>query len=152
MDYWMTRQMEKAAPNGWEESVEALRYYLEWESQRRALPNCTAWYALDHCGLVAMDAPEKTRQAAALRYLGFVPVSPDGAAYSYDPRTDEVVNHRHGSPRRPQLQPGIADNSPLGRLLEQFRSVRADLRFREDGIHTTLTIERKGQVQQANRN
>ncbi|HMC90165.1 MAG TPA: hypothetical protein VKI17_11485, partial [Gemmataceae bacterium] len=92
-----------AGPRAATKARDALRYYLEWESQRRALPNCTAWYALYHCGLVATDAPEKTRQAAALRYFGFAPVSPDGAAYGYDPRTDEVVNRRHGSPRRPQL-------------------------------------------------
>jgi len=33
--------------------------------------------------------------------------------------------------------------APLTRLLEQLRSIRADLRFREDGIHTVLTIERQ---------
>jgi len=27
-------------------------------------------------------------------------------------------------------------------LLEQFAAIRADLRFREDGIHTTLTFRK----------
>jgi hypothetical protein len=58
-----------------------------------------------------------------------------------------VVNRRHGSPRQPRLHPGVDDASPLGQLLEQFRAVRADLRFREDGIHTTLTFERKPSAQ-----
>jgi hypothetical protein len=122
---------------------DALRAYLEWESHRRALVNVPIWYPLYHSGLIAPDAPEAARRTAAMHYLGFVPVSPDGAAYSYDPQMDEVLNRRHGGLRRPTLQAGIEEQSPLGRMLEQIRAVRADLRFREDGIHTRVTIERK---------
>ena len=53
-----------------------------------------------------------------------------------------MVNERHGSFRKPTLQKTTAENSPLNFLLDQLKSVRADLRFREDGIHTVLTIER----------
>jgi hypothetical protein len=122
---------------------DVLRAYLEWESHRRALVNTPIWYPLYHSGLIAPDAPAAARRAAAMHYLGFVPVSPDGAAYVYDRQTDEVLNRRHGGLRRPTLQAGIEDSSPLGRMLEQIRAVRADLRFREDGIHTRVTIERK---------
>jgi hypothetical protein len=59
------------------------------------------------------------------------------------PRTDEVVNRRHGSPARPQLHPSLAKDAPLGQLLEQFQTLRADLRFREDGVNTVLTIQRQ---------
>ena len=55
---------------------------------------------------------------------------------------DEVTNERHGSYRVPVLNKTTADNSALNRLLDTLRSVRADLRFREDGIHTVLTLER----------
>jgi hypothetical protein len=72
-----------------------------------------------------------------------VPVSPDGTAYAYDRRTDEVRNERHGSPRRPQSHASLADGAALKALLGQLRTIRADLRFREDGIHTTLTIDRR---------
>ncbi len=78
-----------------------------------------------------------------MRYLGFVPVSPDGAAYVYDPRTDEIRNSRHGSLRQPRLHAALEDSSALGRLLDQFRTLRVDLRFREDGVNTVLTIERR---------
>jgi hypothetical protein len=54
-----------------------------------------------------------------------------------------VVNERHGSFRRPVLHRATADTSALGNLLEQLRSLRADLRFREDGIHTILTVDRR---------
>jgi hypothetical protein len=121
----------------------ALRGYLEWESHKRALPNNALWYALYRCGLIAPDTPEPTRRAAAMRFLGFVPVSPDDAAYRFDKRTGEVVNLRHGSLRRPILHADPAAGSPLAGMLEQFPSLRADLRFREDGLHAVLTINRK---------
>jgi hypothetical protein len=131
------------APHTAEKGGPALRFYLNWESQRRALVNGPVWYALYRGGLVRDNEPESERQVAARRYLGFVPVSPDGAGYAFDARTDEVVNRRHGSLRRPQFHEGIDEASPLGQLLDQLRTVRADLRFREDGVHTTVTIERK---------
>jgi hypothetical protein len=87
-----------------------------------------------------MSGPKK--EAAVLGLLGFVPVSPEGAACRYLPDSDEVENQRHGSYRRPRLHPRIEDKSPLGQLLREFRTVRADLRFRENGIHTVLTLER----------
>jgi hypothetical protein len=120
-----------------------LRSYLEWESHRRAFANLPIWYALYRTGLVDEDMSEADRQTVARRFLGYLPVSPEGSAYRYHRQSDEVSNDRHGSWRRPILQAGIEDNSPLGRLLDQIRTVCADLRFREDGVHTTVTIERK---------
>ncbi len=131
------------APSAARKAGDALRYYLEWECHRRALPNLPIWYTLYRSGLVDETMPEKARNAAAMRYFGFVPVSPDGAAYVHEAKTDEVVNRRHGSWRRPQWHAGIEPTSPLGRLLDQFRTMRADLRFQEDGVNTTVTIERK---------
>ena len=72
-----------------------------------------------------------------------MPVSPDGTAYRYDAQYDEVNNERHGSFRKPTLHNTTAETSPLNVLLETLQSVRADLRFREDGIHTVLTLQRK---------
>jgi hypothetical protein len=98
-----------------------------------------------------------------MRYLGYVPVSPDGALFDYDPKTDEVSNRRHGSPARPvYLSPDLVNPqavvkwpapslagsrteskaaSPTGQLLDQFRTLRVDVHFREDGLHTVLTLE-----------
>jgi hypothetical protein len=132
-----------AAPRPAREAGPALDYFLEWETHRRALVNCPAWAVLYRCGMVTDETAQKNKETTALRFLGFVPVSPDGERYSFDVRTSDVVNSRHGSLRRPRLHAGIADASPLARLLEQFRSLRADLRFREDGVHTTVTVERK---------
>jgi hypothetical protein len=72
-----------------------------------------------------------------------VPISPDGEEHVHDGRLNEVRNIRHGSLARPIYHDQLAPGSALARLLEQMRTLRADLRFREDGVHTVLTIDRK---------
>jgi hypothetical protein len=131
------------APQAAVRAKEFARFYLEWETQRRALANTTLFYPLYHTGLVAPDAAPAEARNAAMHYLGFVPVSADGAPYAYAPKTDEVVNERHGSRRQPRLNAGVEATSPLGRLLEQFLTIRADLRFREDGVNTVVTFDRR---------
>lgn len=122
---------------------DALRFYLEWETHKRALPNNAAWYALYRGGLVDGTTPAAEKRATALNFLGFIPVSPDDTAYVYNARSDEVVNERHGSLRRPRLHSGIAERSPIKGLLAQFPNLRVDMRFREDGMHAVVTIARK---------
>ncbi|HEV3204822.1 MAG TPA: hypothetical protein VGY77_10580, partial [Gemmataceae bacterium] len=131
------------APSAADQAGAALKFYLEWECHRRALQNGTIWYPLYRSGLLPKSAPEKMKNAVAMRFLGFIPVSPDGAPFSYDPATDEVINRRHGSRQHPHWHSTIEDHSSLAQLLDQFRTLRADLRFKEDGINTTVTIERK---------
>ncbi len=129
------------APAALDKAKEFLTLTLEYQNHRQALTNLPAWYVLYHAGLLAPNATEETRRATALRFFGCIPVSPDGSAYVYERKADEVMNQRHGSLRRPTPQTAAAD-SPLLQLLEQFRTIRADLRFKEDGINTVLTIER----------
>ena len=47
-----------------------------------------------------------------------------------------------GSVRQPKLNKGIDAKGPMSQMLDQFATIRADLRFREDGIHTTITMKR----------
>jgi hypothetical protein len=132
-----------ARPQAAPEAREAINTYLEWQTHRRALPANAVWHALHRSGVIPDDAGEADEAKAARHYLGYLPVSPDGSAYLYDRRWDEVFNRRHGSYRQPQLRPTLAFNSPLRALLEEFQTVRIDLRFREDGIHTTLKWQRR---------
>lgn len=120
-----------------------IQKYLEKQVHEQALASAPLWYPLYHSGVIPQGTEGGAPNLLAERYYGFVPVSPDGAAYVYDRRTDEVRNERHGSPARPRTHKELADNAQLKLLLDQFRSVRADLRFREDGIHTTLTVDRQ---------
>ena len=55
-----------------------------------------------------------------MQYLGFIPVSPDDSPYFYERKTDEVINRRHGSLRKPTLHPGVDEGSTMARLLDQF--------------------------------
>src|SRR5207244_514045 len=100
-------------------------------------------HPLYRTGLLAKDASDADLRAKAFRWLGFIPVSPDGAAYRYDAKVNEVVNERHGSLRNPLMHAAPADGSLIAQLLEQLQTLRADFRFREDGVQTVLTMERK---------
>ncbi|MBM4069856.1 MAG: hypothetical protein FJ271_13015 [Planctomycetes bacterium] len=131
------------APKAAKQSAAALRQYLEWETHKRALPNNALWGILYRANLLDEKSPASAKRQAALRFLGFLPVSPDDAAYRYDAARGEVVNLRHGSLRQPKLHDTIAADSPLAGLLDQFPTLRVDLRFREDGFHSTITVERK---------
>jgi hypothetical protein len=132
------------APAALDKAKAYVALYLEYQNHKQTLSNLPAWYALHRAGVLDASASEEARQATAMRFLGYVPVSADGAAFTYERKTDEVVNARHGTLRRPTPPASPAESSPLGQLLEQFRTIRADLRFKEDGINTVLTIERKG--------
>lgn len=131
------------SPKAAQQARPALDLYLEWETHKRAVPNTALWHALYRCRLIDAKSTPAARQEAALKFLGFVPISPDDAAFTYDRARDEVVSERHGTLRRPTFAGQPADSSPFRQLLEQFPSMRADMRFREDGLHATLTLERK---------
>ncbi len=123
-------------------AADAVRLYLEWETHKQALANNAEWLALHRAGVVPADATPAERDRLAFHFLGYTPVSPDGSAYRYDAAAGEMVNVRHGSYRREHLEADLDKASPLRELLRQFKSVRADLDFREHGVHATLTLDR----------
>lgn len=126
-----------------EHARDALQMYFEWQTHRRALPSNAVWYALQRSRILPDGASDEQRRAAARHYLGYLPVSPDGSAYRYDPRADEVVNRRHGSWRQPTLWPSLAADAPLQTVLDRAEALQFQLRFREDGVHTTITWEKR---------
>jgi hypothetical protein len=129
-------------PGAAPKATAALGAYVEWQAHRRALTGGPMWYALYRAGVLSADADAKQKDEAALHYFGYVPISPDGAAYRYRAAFDDVINERHGSFGEPRLHGRLAEASPVARLLRQWGNLRADLRFREDGIYTVLTLER----------
>jgi hypothetical protein len=52
-------------------------------------------------------------------------------------------DEQHGSLSQPKKHLTLVENSSVKELLDQLRTIRADLRFREDGIHTTLRVDRQ---------
>ncbi len=125
------------------QAKELLTLYLEWEAHRRAQQNNRLLYALFHSNVATGADSSEAVEAAALQYLGYVPVSPDLAPFGYDAQYDEVSNQRHGTLRNPKLNAAIEPGSLGSQLLQQLTSMRADLRFREDGIHTTVTLQKR---------
>ena len=102
----------RVLPRAAENAREALQMFLEWQTHRRAMPTNAVWHALHH-SVITPGASDEQRRAMARQYLGYLPVSPDGSDYRYDPRTDEVVNRRHGSYRQPILWPALAADAQL---------------------------------------
>ncbi len=122
---------------------EAASLFLEYEGHNLALLNNEVWNCFYQSGLLKPSLTDSARNQIVQRLLGFIPVSPDGSRYSYDARSREVVNRRHGSLRQPVLHGQLAEASELGVLLKQIQSLRAELRFLDNGLHTVLTIERR---------
>ncbi len=116
---------------------------FEYEDHALTLLNNEVWNCFYQTGILSPDAPEKERLATARRFLGYIPVSPSGSAYERDPKTGEMVNRRHGTYRQPLLHKDVENDSDLGRFLDQLRTIRAELRFQDNGIHAWVTIERK---------
>lgn len=130
------------APSAFNQARRALKLYQEWESHCRSVANCSAWHTLFRTKLLPPEATKQQMQQAAKHWYGYVPVSPDLRPYVYLAKFDEVENIWHGSARNPQMRGGFDEHAPLSQLLEQFRTIRADLRFKEDGVNTVVTIER----------
>jgi hypothetical protein len=126
-----------------ENARQAAGLLFEYEDHCLSLLNNEVWNCFYKTGSLAPDAPEKDRLATARQFLGYVPVSPSGSAYERDQKTGEVVNRRHGSYRRPVLHRDVENDSDLGRFLNRLRTIRAELKFQDNGIHAWLTIERK---------
>jgi hypothetical protein len=126
-----------------EKARQAAGLLFEYEDHCLTLLNNEVWNCFYKAGILAADAPEKERLATVRQFLGYLPVSPTGSDYSFDARTGEVVNRRHGSYRQPLLHRDVESDSDLGRFLDRLRSVRAELRFQDNGIRAWLTIERK---------
>jgi hypothetical protein len=128
-----------APPGG--KNVAAISAALEWETHKRALSAVAAWQALYSAGAVAPAMTAGEKADVARRLLGYVPASPDGTAFAFDAKLGQVKNERHGSLSRPVYHAALAAGSGVTELFSQVRSVRVDLRFREDGIHTTMTLD-----------
>ncbi len=130
------------SPGAAEQTKGLIKRLVEIQTNQAARTALPIWYALYRANIVPPDAKPEAAADAAYRYLGYVPVSPDGTAFRYDRGMDEVRSERHGSLRKPILERTTADNASFNQLLESLKSIRADLRFREDGIHTVLTMDR----------
>jgi hypothetical protein len=115
---------------------------LDYESHRLALLNNQAWNCFYQTGLLSGPADKPASQRLLRHFLGYVPVSPDDSSYVQHRLHGEVINRRHGSLGSPIRHSAVAPNSDPGRLLDDIRALRVELRFQNNGLHSVLTIER----------
>jgi hypothetical protein len=118
-----------------------LKSLLERDVAERARTSEPLWHALYSSGVIPADASPQKATDEAYRYLGFVPVSPDGSLFKWNAKSQEVVNDRYGSRRVPIRTKTLAETSRVNQLFESLDTIRADLKFREDGIHTVLWMK-----------
>jgi hypothetical protein len=119
----------------------AFSEFFEWRTHSAALRNHADWYLVHRAGLIPSQSSEATARQMAMKYLGFVPIAPDGTTYSYNAAWDEVSNTRHGSWRQALRWPALADPSPLRTIFENYGQLQLRLRFREDGLHASVDWE-----------
>ena len=81
------------------------------------------------------------RFATILIFLGLTPLAAQDDHFEkrVRPLLKEQCQRCHGDNK---LRGGFDERAPLAQLLEQFRTIRAELRFKEDGVNTVVTIER----------
>lgn len=68
---------------------------------------------------------------------------PDGGAYHYDAGRDEVLCSVHGNRQHSRQDVALDHDSSFGRCVDSLQRIEARLRFRDDALLTTITIQRK---------
>jgi hypothetical protein len=122
----------------------ALAAYLDWRTNVKTQASLAEWEGLYACGLVAPNAKPAARDDAVRRLLGYVPVSGDGTALTWRAKEGRMRSDHHGTLAAPTFRGKLPEGAPLANLLRTVRSVQAGLRFREDGLHTTIRIDWSG--------
>ena len=118
-----------------------LAAYFDWSNHVKAQSALAQWEGLYASGVVAPTMKPTDRDAAVRRLLGYVPVSPDGTALAWQAKDGRMRSDHHGTLAAPTYRAKLPDGAPLAKLLRTLRSVQAGLRFREDGMHTTITLD-----------
>ena len=119
----------------------ALNAYLDWRTHVKAQSALAHWEGLYAAGLITPSMKPAARDEAVRRLLGYVPVSPDGTALTWQAREARMRSDHHGTLAAPTFRAKLPADAPLATLLRTIRSVQAGLRFREDGLHTTITLD-----------
>ena len=119
----------------------ALAAYIDWRTHVTTQATLAQWEGFYAAGLVAPGLKPAARDAVVRRLLGYVPVSGDGTASSWRAKEGRMVNEHHGTLASPSFRGKLPVDAPMANLLRTLRCVDAGLRFREDGLHTTITLD-----------
>jgi hypothetical protein len=112
---------------------------LEAQAMKASIANLAQIELLGRCGLLE----GRDQVAAARAYLGYRLVDPDGGAYRYDAASGMAESTHHGRRLTPVTLPAPPPGSSLASLIEELQTISAALRFTEDGLETTVRIDRE---------
>ncbi|MCH7728621.1 MAG: hypothetical protein IH991_19375, partial [Planctomycetes bacterium] len=108
-----------------------------------ALLNNQVLNCFHRTGLLKRGTDVSSATQTSRHFLGYVPVSADDSPYQYEARLGEVVNRRHGSFSRPTRHGRVEPASEPGTLLDQIKAFQVEMQFRDNGLDSVLTIERR---------
>ncbi len=137
--------MVRVRPEHWDKVLPAFR--LGWaETSREAClhnlgPLSSVARAMAASTGGKVDARQVHREADRLHAVHFF--CPDGGRYERSPDGKQMICSVHGTAAAPRQRPAPAPNSPMGRLMQEFSGLRAQLIFLDDGLHTVVTVERR---------
>lgn len=135
--------MVRIRPEHWNRVLDTFR--LGWaESSREACLNNLgplSSVAKAAASTGQADADAVLARADAAHAVHFF--CPDGGHYELSPDGRQVVCSKHGTAMSPKQDVAPAEESPMGKLLEEFGGVTMALTFLEDGLHAVVTVKRK---------
>lgn len=129
----------RISPGAAEQMRPTISLILEQAARRVAVRNLGQAWLLGRCGMLN----DRTLAEAARACLGYELIVGADDAFTYVPEHDTAVSQRYGELEAPRRHEALPDDSPLRRLLDSVRHATAWLRFTDDGLATTLTLDRR---------
>lgn len=135
--------MVRIRPENWNEILPM--FHLGWaEASRNAClnnlgPLSSVAKAVASTG--GADAETVVAKADAAHAVHFF--CPDGGKYELSNDGRHVACSKHGTALLPRQGIAPAEESPMGKLIEEFGGVTMALTFLEDGLHAVVTVDRK---------
>ena len=134
--------MVRLRPQHWQRAL--ADYKLGWaENNREACLNNVGPISSLTRGLNAGGDQKKEIEHLAERLYGVHFFCPEEGRYETAADGKSVVCSIHGTAASPKQLAAPAASSRLGKLLDEFADMTLALTFLEDGLHATVTIDRK---------
>lgn len=115
-----------------------LQLYWEEKSRLACHSNTISIYNLVKLYGVGADETDKLSDAK----YGVTYFCPDGGEYRFDGERDQVVCSVHGNRQHARQQVELARRSSFRRFFQSIDAITASLRYQDDGLITTVEIER----------
>ena len=135
--------MAKVRAENWSAVLED--YLLGWEENNReaCLNNVAPISNFVRAYPAAALKNDGAIQRRAAKFYGTYLFCPDGGSYRPLPDGKSVACSIHGTPSKPLQPVAPPSECSMGKLLRGFGGMTATLTFRKDGLHATVTIERR---------